>query len=295
MYKSRRNVYSPELELGLILNGGSLLYVLVILGSHNDLYFLRLLQALLGIPYALLALGYLLQLILFPRREDLNWDNRLALSFGLSIAIVAPLPIILFHFQGNLSLVLFTTTWFALLFLFVVITALRQIYIVPEKRARLRWSISVCEVWENETRSGRMLLILLSVSLLISLVAGFGLAVLPLPSSEFTEFYILGEDGMGENYPYTLVINQPAQITLGIINQENKAMLYTVEAQDETGVIGQDGPFVLDDQESTEFQFTFYPASGGEKVEINFYLFRFGITEPHSTTRLIADVLETPD
>jgi uncharacterized membrane protein len=202
MSSNRKTLYLPAAELRLILAGGGLLGALLILNSQTELWAFSLLQALLGIVYALCVPGYLIQLSLFPRREDLNWDGRLALSFGLSIAIVAPLALILDQFEAGLGLVPYTTTWMGLILLLVIIAAIRQMRVRPDQRAGLRWELSLREVWDNESKSGRRLLILLSISLLVGLSAGIGLAILPAPGSTFTEFYILGEEGMAELYPY---------------------------------------------------------------------------------------------
>lgn len=283
--------YPPSTELWLILLGGGILFSLVTLGLQRDLGAFRILQGILGIIYALCVPGYLIQLSLFPKREDLNWDGRLALSFGLSIAIMAPLALILNQFERGLSLIPLTSTWLGLIVVFVIIAALRQRKCPPADRARLRFKLQIRETWMLEPPSQRRLLIALSVTLLIALSAGIGLAILPPPGSEFTEFYILGEEGMAEKYPYTVIIDQPVQITMGINNLEGETMTYTLEAHDASGVIGELGPLTLQDDESSEFDFYFIPRTLGEDVEINFFLFQSGIAEPYRETRLITDVV----
>ncbi len=291
MPSENKLLHSPSLELWLILLGGGILFSLVTLGLQRDLGAFRILQGILGIIYALCVPGYLIQLSLFPKRDDLNWDGRLALSFGLSIAIMAPLALILNQFERGLSLIPLTSTWLGLIVVFVIIAALRQMECPPADRARLRFKLPLRETWMLETPSQRRLLIALSVTLLIALSAGIGLAILPPPGSEFTEFYILGEEGLAEKYPYTVSIDQPVQITVGINNLEGKDMTYTLEAHDTSGVIGELGPISLQNQQATEFQFTFTPGSPGEDVEINFYLFQAGVAEPYREVRLITDVV----
>jgi uncharacterized membrane protein len=130
---------------------------------------------------------------------------------------------------------------------------------------------------------------------MLSISAGIGLAILPITGSSFTEFYILGEESKAESYPYIVVVDQPVSITVGINNREGMEMLYTLEAEDASGVIGVNSPIILQDGESIEFQFTFTPRASGEGVPIHFYLYRYGITEPYRETYLIADVVREGD
>jgi uncharacterized membrane protein len=292
MSSKRKKLYLPALELRLILAGGGLLCALLIFNSQIELWALSLLQAVLGILYTLCVPGYLLQLILFPRREDLNWDGRLGLSFGLSIAIVAPLALALDQFEAGLSLVPFTAAWMGVILLLVMIAAVRQLRLAPAERAGLRWSFSFRSVWAGENKSGRWLLVLLFLTLLVGLGAGIGLALLPLPSSSFTEFYILGEAGLAESYPYTLAAGQPFEIIVGVRNLEGEAHYYQVQAWDGSGLIGASLPFVLKDGELTEFGFTFTPVETGPDVKIRFELFINGGLQPyralHLYTRVVA-------
>lgn len=291
MSSNRKKLHLPTVELRLILAGGGLLCALLILDSQVDLWGLNLLQAVLGIVYTLCVPGYLFQLSLFPRREDMNWDGRLALSFGLSIAIVAPLALVLDQFEAGLSMVPYTAAWLGVILVLVIIAALRQVTLPPDERAGLRWSFSPRAVLAGESKSGRWLLILLFVTLLVGLCAGVGLALLPLPSSTFTEFYILGEEGMAERYPYKIELPGAAEILVGVRNLEGEAHYYHVEAWDATGLVGASLPFALKDQEGTEFNFAFTPVETGEEVRINFFLYLDGGSQPYRTLHLYTRVV----
>ena len=53
------------------------------------------LRIILGLPFILFLPGYTLTAALFPRRTDLGSIERVALSFGLSIAVVPLIGLIL--------------------------------------------------------------------------------------------------------------------------------------------------------------------------------------------------------
>jgi uncharacterized membrane protein len=74
---------------------------------------------------------------------------------------------------------------------------------------------------------------LLSWILLIAVVAAIGLTVLltQLPPREepFTEFYLLGSDGIAEDYLFDLRAGQGQPVILGITNHEGGPQSYVIE------------------------------------------------------------------
>lgn len=74
---------------------------------------------------------------------------------------------------------------------------------------------------------------LLTWVLLIALVAAIGLAVLltQLPPREdpFTEFYLLGNDGIAEDYLFDLRAGRGEPVIIGVTNHEGAATSYVVE------------------------------------------------------------------
>ncbi|MEN6519248.1 MAG: DUF1616 domain-containing protein [Methanospirillum sp.] len=74
---------------------------------------------------------------------------------------------------------------------------------------------------------------LLSWVLLIAVVAAIGLTVvlsqLPPREEPFTEFYLLGNDGIAEDYPFDLRAGQGQPVIMGITNHEGAPASYVVE------------------------------------------------------------------
>lgn len=70
------------------------------------------LRAILGLPVALFFPGYTLLAALFPRKENLDTIERIGLSFGLSIVMVALIGLVLNYTPWGIRLypVLFSTT-----------------------------------------------------------------------------------------------------------------------------------------------------------------------------------------
>lgn len=83
---------------GIIATVGILLIISIVLGFF--LPFLQALRIVFGSVYVLFLPGFIISYIFFPRAKGLNeeksidWIERIALSFALSIAIV---PLVIFY------------------------------------------------------------------------------------------------------------------------------------------------------------------------------------------------------
>ena len=83
---------------------------------------------------------------------------------------------------------------------------------------------------------------LLTVVLLLSVIASIGgvayVTTTPDQTDEpFTEFYILGPDGVANEYPTQLTPNESANLTVGVTNNEHSDRTYTVAVIDDRSVI----------------------------------------------------------
>ena len=81
----------------------------------------------------------------------------------------------------------------------------------------------------NDT-THRMYTIVLSIALLLSLVAVGYLAITEeaRTNEPYTAFYILGPDGSASEYPLNVSVNESAPLTVGIENNEQAGLTYTV-------------------------------------------------------------------
>ena len=288
-----KKFHAPSPTLLIILIGLGHLSLMITLGEDFDIPLIRIARAGLGILYVLFVPGFLIQLSLYPKRSEVEDYDRLALSFGLSIAILSPLTLILNQFEGGLQEQLFTRAWLVLTLVLLIVTAARQMRLAPKTQAGVWARLPNRKLLQGQNRYTKGLLIMASLSLLIALGAGIGLALLPMPGSAYTEFYILGEEGMAERYPKNLQVNQPAAITVGINNLEGKTMLYSLEARDGSGIIGKLEAIILEEGARKEFQFSITPQLLGEDVQIDIALFRYGRNEAYRRLRLITTVTDS--
>ena len=193
------------------------------------------LRVLFGVPLVLFIPGYALIAALFPAARDIDGIERVALSFGLSIAIV-PLT----------GLALNYTPWGIRLDPIVICLSILTIGLclaAQYRRARLpadeRFMVSFPEMRQavsdeffrktGSSRTDRILSIILLIVIIAAVVTTVYVIVVPKEGEKFTEFFILGQDQKAADYPSRIMAGENNSLYIGIGNHEYKNISYTVE------------------------------------------------------------------
>lgn len=176
----------------------------------------------IGLIFILFLPGYSLVSFLFPEK-DIEDIERIALSFGLSIAIVPLIGLLLNYtpFGIRLSPVLFSISAFNILFASMAI--LRRRKSIEPFRPQIKIEIG------EMSRLDKILTIALLIALILSISALVYIILNPRQAESFTEFYILGSKGKASDYPTTLFAKQQASLIIGIVNHEQRTVNYTIE------------------------------------------------------------------
>jgi len=273
-------------EFAWILTGEIVLVGLILASEMGQLGPLAVLRAILGLAYVLFVPGYALQVALFPQKTHLDGPERAALSFGLSIAIVALLALLLDRLPWGIQLWSIVVSEGLLLVLFSLAAVWRRGRQPVEERfipvIRVDWR----GFWAAQDRTGRILLGVLGIALIMAFGLMISFVVLPSPAELFTEFYMLGPEGLAESYPRQGVVGQPLKVTIGITNREGVEADYVVGAYQGEQLIGEIGPFHLVDEQNMEASLIFIPVEAGEDVQVQFFLFRDGQPEPYRSLLL---------
>ncbi|MFC2007451.1 DUF1616 domain-containing protein [Chloroflexota bacterium] len=185
-------------------------------------------RIIIGLPFLLFFPGYTLIAALFPRRNTLDSIERVALSFALSIAVVAAIGVILNYTTWGIRLypVLFSLTIFILV---TSITAwVRRLRLAEGERLALSLGMSL-RLWKEQGRVPKILSLIL-VAVIMATVGTIGYVIAtPGEEERFTEFYVLGLEGKAEGYPETLAVGETATVIIGITNHEKEDVTYRVE------------------------------------------------------------------
>ena len=238
----------------------------------------NILRIILGIPFVLFCPGYTLMAALFTKKEGMGGIERVALSFGLSIAVVPLIGLILNYTPWGIRLepILYSAASFILIA--SIIAWLRRRRLTEHERFAIQFHMTM-PGW-GEGVWGKVLAITVVVAILATLgTLGYVIAT-PKVGETFTEFYILGQDGKAANYPKELKVGEKGEVIVGIVNHEGKEVSYRVEvvvgSQESTEV----GPVVLVDEQKWEGEVSFVPEVAGENQKVEFLLYKDGEVEP---------------
>jgi uncharacterized membrane protein len=251
----------------------------------------------LGLPLVLFLPGYSLIAALFPRKADLDGIERIALSFGLSIAIVPLLGLALNYtpFGIRLSPILALLSLFTVSF--AVGASVRRSMIPEGERFDVEFGSALKTLKESFRAADTKIDRILSIVLIISIVLAIGMViyviVTPKQGEKFTEFYVLGPGGKASDYPTNLTVGEEGEVIIGIVNHEYATVTYQLEVKLNGEVIGEER-IELVHNETWESHFTFRATRTGEDQKLEFLLFKAGLeeAEPYRSLHLWVDVKE---
>lgn len=246
--------------------------VLVILTIISVYYNIEKIRTVLGLLFILFFPGYSLIAALFPRKEDIDGIERLALSFGLSIAVVPLIGLGLNYTPWGIRLnpILISISLFTILCLTAAF--LRRVRLPEDERFFV-------EMPETEIFSGSKIDKILSALLIISIIAALVtlvyVIVTPKVGEKFTEFYILGLEGKAADYPTEYKIGESKEVIMGVVNHEYEEVEYTFKLKLQGNILYEES-FILNHEEKLEKKIEIKPDTTGENMKLQFLLFKNG-------------------
>lgn len=276
------------------------------------------LRVVFGLPFVLFLPGYALVAALFPeagggpssedtgdgeagdgdgRDGGIDGVERVALSFGLSIAVVPLLGLVLNFTPFGIRLVPVLVSVSLVTAGAAAVGARRRQLLLPEERFRVpyrEWYAGArAELFEPDSRWDAALNVLLVVSVLLAVSSVAYAVAVPQQGESFTEFYLLTETEDGElvadDYPTNYTVGDSRPLVVGVTNQEHEPVAYTVVVElQEVQLRGPNGTEVvvdrateldryavsLADNETDQRAVDVRPARAGQRMRLAFLLYR---------------------
>lgn len=251
---------------------------------------LAIIRLVLGLIYVLFIPGYTFQLALFPSTIDLDNTERIALSFALSGAIVPPIALFLNWLPWGIKLWPVVISLSVFILVCLVIATIRFLLLPAGERLEPKTRLTLRTWWAGLERQYRVVYIILVAVLATASLTAVSILVMPKPAEYFTEFYILNQEGLAEDYPRESAANQVISVTTGITNREGSISTYNIQIKLNDQVIEQAGPITLKDDATWEQPVEFSVPTAGDDQQILFILNREGQPSPYRTLRLWINV-----
>ena len=215
-------------------------------------------RVVVGLVFVLFVPGYAFIAALFPEAgepptgtdDDETTENglqdrgidgieRTALSFGLSIAVVPLIGLVLNFTPFGIRLVPILVSISGFTVITTVVAAVRRWELPEEERFRVpyhEWLASgKSELFAPDSTADATLNVLLVVAIVLATSSVVYAVAVPQQGEQFTEFYVLTENETGDlvaaDYPEELVAGQPEPIHVGVENNEYETIEYTVVVQ----------------------------------------------------------------
>lgn len=248
-------------------------------------------RVVLAVAFLVFFPGYTLVAALFPRKDSLDSAERLALSLVLSIAVVPLMGLVLNFTPWGIRTYPIVGTVSGFILVCSVVALWRRRRLPKEERFEPRIRLSMPHL-SGGTGFDRALTCVLVLAVLGA--AGTLAYVIAAPKhvEKFSEFYLLGADGMIEDYPQEAIVGQPVEVTMGIVNREHDYASYVVEITIEGDFVSRTDTVRLGNDKSWESKVSIIPSQPGPDQRVEFVLYKDDSTEPYRTLHLMLNVRE---
>lgn len=249
----------------------------------------------LGLAVVLFVPGYVLIAALFPKKNDLDGIERLALSFGLSIAVVPLIGLGLNYTPWGIRL---TPVVISLAFFIMVMAAVaywRRMALAAEDRFAVPFREGAASLKKEalageKSRLDRALTVILIITILMSVFALIYVIATPKQGEKFTEFYILGPGGKAYDYPTHVQASNKSTVIVGVVNHEYALVNYTMHLNLDNSNIRAEN-MTLQHNQTWEEPVSYVLNKTGDGQKLEFLLYKEGnFTGPYRDLHLWVNV-----
>lgn len=236
-----------------------------------------IIRTILGIPTVLFIPGYVLISALFPKKNDLDAIERIALSFGLSIATVPLIGLGLNFTPFGIRLIPIIVALSIYTVLLIIVGIYRREELSEDDKFKVPISKFyydiIGEIKKPKNRIDKILTIILIFSIMLALGMIVYVITVPKIGEKFTEFYILGPSGKADNYPTELKLNSSTTLMAGVVNHEYSPVNYTIQIVIDKDLLLSE-KLMLKHNETWQNNISFIPDKVGNNEKLQLLLFK---------------------
>lgn len=247
------------------------------------------LRLILSLASILFYPGYTFICIFYTRTTDLKSTDRFALSFGLSIVLVALMGLALNFSPWGISVLSVSAFTTAVTITMCAIALFRRNKLNPNERFdplkhlinRFSHRPYISNIWMP-------IFAILAIGVLGGIIT---LRIVNPPLGEpFTEFYMIGDGGNTSNYPTILTVGKSLDLKVGISNQELTSHKYSIKIVLNDRDIGSSNIITIGKNQSWEGLLPIIPDRIGQSQKLELKLFREEDIKAHRVIWIWVDV-----
>jgi uncharacterized membrane protein len=232
------------------------------------------LRVAFGLPMVLFLPGYAIVSSFFPAREALDGIGRVALGFGLSLAVVAPIGLALDRSSWGLTRPSMALATFIVIAVASIVAAWRRgrltnqdpyavMLAIPRVFPRIGWDRAT-QVTVGLVVLGTMLLIIGAAPIVLVRMIG----------EPLTEFALYNPAGKPEFFPRQAVVDEPIEVQLSVVNDEREPATFGLNVTGPARLIEPMSPIRLGDGETWTGTIRFAVTQVGTHLPVQFDLVR---------------------
>ena len=200
-------------------------------------------RQILGLVFVLFLPGYAATAALFPENDQIDGIERVALSFGLSIAIVPLIGLALNFTPFGIRLDPILASVSAFIVAASLVGWYRRMRLPVDERFAI--VVDVDLGFQGMPMVDKLLTVGIAVMLVASVVVLAWAVTTPRIGETFTQLALLGPEGMADDYPRNLTVGEDARVLLTVKSFEHEPVNYTIvivltNSTDYNFTVGQD-------------------------------------------------------
>jgi len=256
-----------------------------------------LLRVAFGLPTVLFLPGYALVASFFPAKEALDGIGRVALGFGLSLAVVAPIGLVLDRSPWGLTRPSTALATFIVIAAASIVAALRRMHLTIQDPYAVMVAIPRVPPpigWDRATQAIVGLVVLGTVLLIIGAAPIVRTQMIGEP---LTEFALYNPIGKPEFFPRQVLVDEPIEVQLSVVNNEGAPATFGLKVTGSARLIEPIFPIRLANGETWTGKIRFAVTQVGKHLPVQFDLVRLdgsGNADPYRDLLLWVDGME-PD
>jgi uncharacterized membrane protein len=191
-------------------------------------------KVMLTLPIVLIIPGYCFIAAIFPKKGDLGLIERIMLSIIVSIAFDFLMGLALYFTPWGIRFdpLVITLTFFTIII--IPVAYYRRNLLPIEEQLKIPFSDVVEIIGKgifpaDSSGVDRLLIVILILVIIVTIITTTYVIASPKEGERFTEFYILSDTQIANDYPHQIIpgINYP--MFIGVGNQEHRNVTYTIE------------------------------------------------------------------